>query len=48
MDNYGGSADQLVNVNSNLQLTELNLALIPKGGKYIYIYIYIYKTNKKK
>ena len=31
MDNYGGSADQLVN--SNLQRTETNLALIPKGGK---------------
>ena len=38
LDNYGGSADQLVimkiyNENSNLQLTGPNLALIPKGGK---------------
>ena len=30
MDNYGGSADQLVMLkNSNLQLTGPNLALIP-------------------
>ena len=33
MDNYGGSADQLVIMYSNLQLTGPNLALIPKGGK---------------
>ena len=41
MDNYGGSADQLVIMqivtNSNLQIVtnraNSNLALIPKGGK---------------